>query len=929
MTIPPVRHQLRYPASGRIRGAAFQDRISQPMTLPAGTRLGPYEILSPIGAGGMGEVYRAKDTRLDRTVAVKVLPSDLADSPGARQRFEREARAISGLNHPHICVLHDVGRQDHIDFLVMEYLEGETLAARLSRGPLPIQQALQYAISIADALAAAHRGGILHRDLKPGNVMLTKSGAKLMDFGLAKSRISDAGRPVGADSLMSTVAQSLTQKGTIVGTVQYMAPEQLEGKESDARADIFAFGAVLYEMLTGRKAFEGQTQATVIGAILHATPTSVSDLQPLTPAALNRVVNACLAKDPNERWQTAHDLKLQLQWIELGRPADRSAATGPNKRERALWAVTTVLLLVLAAAAWTVLRRPPIEEPLRLTVAPPQGESLVFSTNQGGIAISPDGRTLAFVATSQGAPMVWLRRLDSLAAKPLAGTEGGYYPFWSPDSRFLGFFAGGKLKKIEIRGGLPQSLSDAPEGRGGTWNRDGVIVFSPGFGPLYSISDAGGARVPVTVLEAARQEARHLWPSFLPDGRHFLYLTDSPHRENDALFVASLDAGAGIQKPARLVAASSNALYAPPRNGRSGYLLYTVDRTLTAQPFDAKRLRVEGDPVPLVEEAGYLRNIQLENFSLSQTGLLVYGPKRSLPQVTWIARDGKPIGGLGAPGDFHFLSLSPDQTKVAVVAVDPAGHVALWMMDATRGTSSRLSVDLSRALAPRWSPDGKEIAFSHFEETTEKWNIFHQAVSSAKTAERLTRSENVQILDDWSGDGRFLVYSEQAPTTRSDLWVLPLSGERKPFPYLVTPFNERHGKFAPALGGAAPRWLAYTSDETGNDEVYVQSFPALGTKVRISTNGGVQPRWRRDGKELFYLAPDGAIMTALINMTGPGFQAEAPVTLCTPPKAPLPAIFASVFEVSADGRRFLILAPSNSDAPGINVVVNWDAGLKR
>ena len=899
------------------------------MTLPAGTRLGPYEILSPIGAGGMGEVYRAKDTRLDRTVAVKVLPSNLADNPDARQRLDREARAISSLNHPYICVLHDVGRQDRIDFLVMEYLEGETLAARLSRGPLPIQQALQYAISIADALAAAHRGGILHRDLKPGNVMLTKSSAKLMDFGLAKSRISDAVRSARADSLLSTEAQSLTQKGTVVGTVQYMAPEQLEGKESDARADIFAFGAVLYEMLTGRKAFEGQTQATVIGAILHATPTSVSDLQPLTPPALNRLVNACLAKDPDERWQTAHDLKLQLQWIELGRPADRNATTGPNKRERALWAATAVLLLVLVGAAWIVLRRSAVEEPLRLTVAPPPGESLVFSTNQGGVAISPDGRTLAFVATSQGTPMVWLRRLDSLAAKPLAGTEGGYYPFWSPDSRFLGFFAGGKLKKIEIRGGLPQTLADAAEARGGSWNRDGVIVFSPGFGPVYSISAAGGARIPVTTLDAARQESWHVWPSFLPDGRHFLFLTDGPHRENNAIFVGSLDARAGIQKPARLVAANSNALYAPPQNGRPGYLLYTLDRTLTAQPFDASRLQVQGDPVPLAEEVGYLPNIQLENFSLSQTGLLVYGPKRSLPQVTWIGRDGKPIGALGAPGDYHFLSLSPDNTKVAVVALDAAGHVALWMMDASRGTSSRLSVDISRALAPRWSPDGKEIAFSHFQEPNEKWNLFHQAVGGARTAERLTRSENVQILDDWSADGRFLVYSEQDPATRSDLWVLPLSGERKPFPYLATPFNERHAKFAPTPAGAAPGWLAYTSDETGNDEVYVQSFPALGTKVRISTNGGVQPRWRRDGRELFYLAPDGAIMTAVVNMTAAGFQAEAPVTLCNPPRVPLPAIFASVFEVGADGRRFLILAPSNSDAPGINVVVNWNAGLKR
>jgi len=890
--------------------------------------LGPYEILSPVGAGGMGEVYRAKDTRLDRTVAIKVLPADSADNPDARQRFEREARAVSSLNHPHICVLHDVGRQDGIDFLVMEYLEGETLAARLSKGPLPIQQALQYAIRIADALAAAHRGGIFHRDLKPGNVMLTKSGAKLMDFGLAKLRISDAVQPVPNASLVPTVSQPLTQKGTIVGTFQYMAPEQLEGKGTDARADIFAFGAVLYEMLTGRKAFEGQTQASVIGAILHATPAPLSDLQPLTPPTLDRVVNACLAKDPDERWQTAHDLKLELQWIQTGQSAGRVGATGPNKRERALWAVATVLLLVLAAAAWITSRRSAIAEPLWLTAAPPQGASLVFSTNQGGIAISPDGRTLAFVATSQGTPMIWLRGLDSLVAKPLAGTEGGYYPFWSPDSRFLGFFAGGKLKKIDIRGGLPQTLCDAPEGRGGTWNRDGAIVFGPGFGPIYRISAAGGTPAQLTSLDASRQEIQHGWPYFLPDGRHFLYLGFGPRRENDAIFAGSVDAGPETQKPIRVVAANSNAVYAPPQNGRPGYLLFAVDRTLNAQRFDAGRLKVEGDPFPLAEEAGYLANIGLENLSLSQTGLLVYGAKRSLPQVTWIGRDGKPLGVLGAPGDFHFLSLSPDQKSVAVVAVDAGGNVTMWMVDASRGTSSRFSVDISHALAPRWSPDSQQIAFSHFQENTEKWNIFHQSVNGATPAERLTRSENVQILDDWSGDGRFLVYSEQDPKTRGDLWVLPLSGERKPFPYLATPFNERHAKFAPAPGGAAPRWLAYASDEAGADEVYVQSFPTPGTKVRISTNGGVQPRWRRDGKELFYLAPDGAIMAASVNMTASGFQFEAPVALCRPPMAPLPAIFASVFEVSADGRRFLILAPSSSEAPGINVVANWDAGLK-
>jgi eukaryotic-like serine/threonine-protein kinase len=897
------------------------------MSVPAGTRLGPYEIRSPLGAGGMGEVYRAKDTRLDRTVAIKVLPASLAGNPDARQRFEREARAVSSLNHPHICVLHDVGCQDGIDYLVMEYLEGETLAAKLSKGPMDVQQALLLAIRIADALAAAHRAGILHRDLKPGNVMVTRTGAKLMDFGLAKWRVPDAAHSVAGNSLVATVSQSLTQEGTVVGTCPYMAPEQLEGKETDARADIFAFGAMLYEMLTGRKAFEGPTQASVIGNILHATPTPLPDLQPLTPPALHRLVNACLVKDPEERWQTAHDLKLELQWIEAG--AERAGATGPNKRERALWLATTVLLLVVAATAWVTARRSTVSEPLRLTVAPPPGESLVFSTNQGGLAISPDGRTLAFVATSQGTPVLWLRGMDSLVAKPLAGSEGAYYPFWSPDSRSVGFFAAGKLKKMEVRGGLSQTLADAPEGRGGTWNRDGVIVFAPGFGALYRVSAAGGTPVQLTTWDASRQGPLYSWPSFLPDGRHFLYLAHGGRRETDAIFVASVDAGPDAQKPVRIVAANSNAVYAPPHDGRPGYLLFAVDRMLTAQRFDAGGLKVEGDPISLAEEAGYLANIRLEDLSVSETGMLVYGAKRSLPQVTWIGRDGKPLGVLGAPGDFHFLSLSPDDKTVAVVAVDAGGAVSMWTVDASRGTSSRFSPDINHALAPRWSPDSRQVAFSHLETMPEKFNIFRQSVSGATAAERLTKSDNVQILNDWSGDGRFLLYSEQDPKTRGDLWVLPLSGERKPFPYLATPFNEKHGRFAPTADGAAPHWLAYASDETGVDEVYVQSFPAAGTKVRISLNGGVQPRWRRDGKELFFVAADGTIMAAPVIMTASHFEAEAPIALCRPKQAPLPAIFASVFEVSTDGRRFLILAPSSSDAPGINVVANWNPGLNR
>lgn len=452
-----------------------------------------------------------------------------------------------------------------------------------------------------------------------------------------------------------------------------------------------------------------------------------------------------------------------------------------------------------------------------------------------------------------------------------------------------------------------------------------MIVFTPVAGPAYRISAAGGEAAPLTKLDAARQEDAHYWPRFLPDGRHFLYLARNRRREDDAILVGSLDAGPETQKPLRLVTANSNAVYAPPRNGRPGYLLFGLDQTLTARQFDATRLKLEGEPIPMTEEVGYLNGLRLGNFSVSETGVLVYGGKRGLAQLTWIGRDGKPLSTVGAPNNFEFFSLSYDEKRVTFDTHDSNGTLSLWIMDTSRGTASRFP---GGGIAPHWSPDGKWIAFSG---VADQWNIYQRPASGATTAERLTTSKNLQILDDWSGDGRFLVYSEQDPKTRNDLWVLPLSGERKPVPFLATPFDEKEGKFAPSRDGTAPRWLAYTSDETGAGEVYVQSFPASGTKVRISTNGGSQPRWRRDGKELFYVAADGTIMGAPVNIGASGFQAEAPAALCRPPFAePLSAPSGGRFEASADGRRFLILAPSGAlGAHGINVVVNWDVGLKQ
>jgi eukaryotic-like serine/threonine-protein kinase len=645
------------------------------------------------------------------------------------------------------------------------------------------------------------------------------------------------------------------------------------------------------------------------------------------------VLNACLAKDPEERWQTSQDLQRELQWIESGESARTALAEVPKKRQRAAWLAASLFLLVAVAAGWILNSRwSGAEEPLRFSIAAPEGESWVFAINQGGSAISQDGRILAFAATSQGKSMLWLRRLDTLAAKPLAGTEGAYYPFWSPDSRFVGFFAARKLKKIDIGGGLPQTLCDAPEGRGGTWNRDGVIVFTPVVGPAYRISAAGGAAAPLTKLDTERREDAHYWPYFLPDGRHFLYLARNSQRENDAIFVGSLDAGPETQKPVRLLRANSNAVYAPPRNGRSGYLLVALDRTLTARRFNATRLEIADEPVVIAEGVGYLNTLRLANFSVSASGILVYGANAGLGQFTWIGRDGKALRPLGAPANFDLFSLSPDSKRVASDTIDPDGSISMWIVDAERGTSSRFTTNIFSPLTPRWSPDSRQIAFSATLNYADPiGNIYRQPAGGMTTsAERLTTSRNSQVLGDWSGDGRFLVYSEFDSKTRNDLWVLPLSGERKPFVFLATPFDEKEGRFAPIRHGISSRWLAYTSDETGTDEVYVQSFPTPGNRERISTSGGRQARWRQDGKELFYLAPDGTIMGVTVEITPSGFRAEAPRSLCRPSFAAPVTPLASLFEVNADGQQFLILAPSGgSGEQGLNAVVNWNVGLKQ
>jgi len=891
------------------------------MTLSAGTKLGPYEILSPLGAGGMGEVYKARDTRLDRTVAIKVLPSHLSSSSEVRQRFEREAKTISALSHPHICALYDVGNQDGVEYLVMEYLEGETIADRLAKGALALEQTLRYGIEIADALDRAHRQGIVHRDLKPGNVMLTKSGVKLLDFGLAKAIAPSSALPLTS---LPTQASPVTQEGTILGTFQYMAPEQLEGKDADGRTDIFAFGATLYEMATGRKAFSGATQASLISAILRDDPQPISRVQTMSPPALDRVVKTCLAKDPEDRWQSAADIKRELGWVaegpSVGVPG--TAATGWRNRERVAWAVSGILLLALLgslAALLRIARSQPAAAPVtRFAVLPP-GKSTFTAPGESASsqpALSPDGRALAFVAYAGGRHLIWIRPLGSLTAQALDGTEYGSYPFWSPDGQSLGFFAHGKLKRIAVSGGPPQTLCDASAGRGAAWSRDGVIVFTPTQAEaLYRIPAGGGAVTPATTLDTSRGELSHRWPSFLPDGRRFLYWTRSLKASNIGIRVGSLDS----KNVTSLLPADGMAAYA-----RQGHLLFVRQGALLAQSFDPRSLNLSGEPLRVAEPLGFGSPPGYATFSVADSGVLAYvlgvSPNREL---VWFDRGGKQLGSVGEPGIYISPALSPDEKRVAVGVRDPRTASAdIWLVDLARGIRSRFTFDPANETTARWSPDGSRVVFSSNREGFT--NFYEKSSSGAGEEKPVFRSDQDKFLTDLSQDGRFLAYHTAGPRTGWDVWVLPLSGDRKPIPFVQTEFSDAQGQFSPD-----GKWLAYASDESGIFEVYVRPFPAPGGKWQVSTSGGTQPQWRRDGKELFYLSEEARLMAVEVKADST-FEASAPKQLFQARFPTASAPFGRTYTVTSDGQRFLVTRLMEEDrAIPITVVLNWAAELKK
>jgi len=896
------------------------------MAILPGRRLGPYEILSAIGAGGMGEVYRARDTRLDRIVAIKVLPAHLADRAELRERFEREAKTIASLNHPHICTLYDTGHQDSVDFLVMEYLEGGTLAQRLVKGSLPIQQALQYAIEIADALDKAHRKGITHRDLKPGNVMLTKSGTKLLDFGLAKLKQEVA--PAIPDSQLPTMKSAVTAEGTILGTLQYMAPEQVEAKEVDARTDIFALGAVVYEMATGKKAFDGKTSASVMAKILEAEPPSMASLQPMTPPALDRVVKKCLAKEPEKRWQAASDVCDELKWIaEDGSQTGMSAPVAARSKSplgdaRFARILSAVFFLAMLALGYFAYSRPAPQQSraVRFTLFPPDkwslaGTGAVTTGASAPVNISPDGQQVAFVAVSEeGKTLLWVRSLDALTAQPLAGTEGASAPFWSPDSRSLGFFAGGKLKKIDESGGPPITLCDAPDNRGGTWNSDGLILFAPiNTSVLEKVSASGGVPSPATVL--GQGELGHIRPSFLPDGRHFLYSTIAPRPGlGGPIFLGSLDSA---ERKVLFNANSANALYS------QGYLLFLRETTLVAQPFDARRLVLTGDAFPIAERIRTSTSTQPYGyFSASENGALVYqtGAETASSQLQWFDRTGKQIGALGDPAAYRSVELSPDGKRVSVSILDEAGKGEdIWLYDVARGLRTRFTFGPANAFAV-WSPDGNRIVFASRRKGS--FDLYQKDSSGAGNEETLLEDNLNKYPVSWSPDGRFLLFESLGSSRSSELFALPLTGDRKPFPLLQTQFGERDGQISPD-----GRRVAYRSNESGRNEIYVASFPGPGGKWQISTAGGYFPRWRHDGSEIFYLTPDNRLMAASVNGKGTGFEVSA--------VKPLFATRIVVgggyqYDVSADGQRFLInAAPEQAASAPITVVLNWTAGLKK
>ncbi len=885
--------------------------------LDVGTKLGPYEIETAVGAGGMGEVYRARDTRLDRTVAVKVLPTHLASDPALRQRFEREARAISSLNHPNICTLHDVGRQNGVDYLVMEFLEGETLEKRLEKGALPVKQVLEYGMQIAEALDRAHRQGIVHRDLKPGNVMLTRSGAKLMDFGLAKPPALPAGLLSGTDSPTSpSASKPLTQEGTIVGTYQYMAPEQIQGQEADARTDIFALGVLLYEMATGQRPFTGKTALSVMSGILEREPEPLSRLQPMAPSHLEHVVLRALEKDPDERWQSAADVRAELKWVmDQGSQASRSIAAMPGRAMRAklgwmLAALATLVAVVFASLYFQSAKQTmPV---IRSFLPPPDKSTYVLSTGDdaGPPAISSDGSKLAFTARgANGIPMIWVRQLDQLAPRALPGTERGWFPFWSPDGSSLGFFSDGQLRTVSLQGGSPVGLASATNGRGGTWGRDGTIIFAPVFrGTISRVAASGGPAVPVTTMNTGLHSS-HRWPVLLPDGKHFLYLALNhlaPQHGNDAVYYASLDG----KENRLLLRTYRNAEYA------SGQLLFVRDGHLFAQPFDPDRGVLSGEPRPVADDVAEDPGTWHAIFTVSQNGVLAYNSPGDMTEsgLGLYDRSGKLVTRIEQKlQNLTGVRVSPKGDRIAMLL--DTGVADIWVYDIARKTMVRLTFGPDSGTNPAWSPDGKWIAYSSFRKGW--YNLYRKRSDGSGAEETLAESEEIKFLADWSRDGKHLLYVLRGLNGETEIWTLPLEGERKP---RLVVGGLGQGAFVAPVFSPDGHWVAYESSESGKPEIYVVPFDGGRSKWQVSTGGGIIPFWPEGGREIIYVNAGNMLISVPVTSTGGTLQFGAPHNLFE-----ARGNLTNEYDVTADGHRFLLSTVSESGGRPITLVTNWPA----
>jgi serine/threonine protein kinase/Tol biopolymer transport system component len=884
------------------------------MPLSAGVMLGPYEIRSLLGAGGMGEVYLARDTRLDRDVALKLLPPALTQDPDRLRRFEQEARSASALNHPAIVAVYDLGQSDGQPYISMEFVDGQTLRDILAPGPLPARRALHIAAQIADGLAKAHDAGIVHRDLKPENVMLSNDGfAKILDFGLAKLVAGD----VESRSIAETMTAKGTRPGTVMGTVGYMSPEQASGRPADNRSDQFSFGVVLYEMLTGQRAFNRSTAVETMSAIIRDDATPIGQLAPSIPVPVRWIVERCLAKAPADRYGSTRDLARDLASardhlseltssgaVSVTAPVPRSTS---RTREAVAWSLAAVFALAAIVLLFRDRAAPSVVpvRPVRFPLAPP--EKVIFQLGIGGppFAVSPDGRTLVFTGVSEnGLRQLWLRPFDSLTSRPLAGTEGGAGPFWSPDGLSVGFFAQNRMKRLSLSSGDVTIICEARTGGGATWNRDGVIVFAPAAdSALFRVAASGGTPAAVTTLDSAHDESAHMGPLFLPDGRHFLFRKLG--RDNAGTYVGTLDS----TEHKHLSTEQSMLGFASP-----DYFFFVRDRALMADRIDLTRLQLKGDPIRVAEGIDTLGPAAA--FAVSPAGTIVYwSGRQTITQPTWMLRDGTVTGTVGPPAAYVNVAIAPDGRQVAVDRFDP--EPAIWLLDVARGTSTRATFGRVYESTPVWAPDGQAFVYALARDAPP--NLFFKRMGSTGADERLFRNTFQSFPQSWSPDSRFIAYTTVNPNTSSDIWLFPTTGDRKPVPFLQSPFAEDHPRISPD-----GRWMAYVSNESGRSSVYVTRFPEPGGKWQVSVEAGGFPVWRRDGRELFYRARDGKLLSVSVG-TGADFEAG--------PAKPLfaPRVFlagpggGTFYDVAPDGRFLVNVIVEQTSSPA-TVVMHWTAG---